>query len=131
MSQLPDENGRLVSLLRALQAPEPPSDFRAGARRRYLEAIEARYGREVFAGLVAALLGLVLVVALLVPAVEPALFVAWLAEATADVARWATGMGVVLSLVPLVAWTSAALGFAASVLSLVLLGRARALALVK
>jgi len=70
-------------------------------------------------------------VALLVPAVEPALFVAWLAEATADVARWATGMGVVLSLVPLVVWTSAALGFAASVLSLVLLGRARALALVK
>jgi hypothetical protein len=131
MSQRPDEHGQLVSLLRALPVVEPSSDFVAGARRRYREAIDARDRREVVTGLVAALLALVLVATLLA-SIEPAIvIVGWLAEASADAARWLTGAGVVLSLVPPVFWASAALGFAAAALSLVLLARARPLAIVK
>ena len=44
MSRRADENGQLTSLLQALPAPEPSAEFLAGARRRYLEAIEARDG---------------------------------------------------------------------------------------
>ena len=58
MSQGPDENGRLTSLLRALPGPEPPAEFLTGARRRYLDAIEGRDRRQVFTGLGAALVGL-------------------------------------------------------------------------
>lgn len=47
MSQFPDENGQLAGLLRAIPAPEPSSDFLPGAHRRYLEALEARFRREV------------------------------------------------------------------------------------
>jgi len=49
----------------------------------------------------------------------------------ADLARWATGLGVVIALVPLSIWTSATLGSAAAVLSLILLARGRSLAPVK
>ena len=131
MSRLPDENDQLARLLRTIPAPEPPADFLAGARRRYREAIDARYRREIFTSFAAGLLPLVLIAILLVPAVEPADLIAWLAEATADVARWMTGAAVVLSLVPLTFWTAAALGGVASALSLVLLARARSLAVVK
>ena len=47
MSQRPDENGRLTGLLQALRVPEPSAEFLAGARRRYLDAIEMRDRRQV------------------------------------------------------------------------------------
>jgi hypothetical protein len=131
MRHEPDENDQLASLLRALPAPAPSAQFLSAARHRYLEAIEARARREVFTGLMVALVGLAVIGALLGPIIEPSGVVAWLAEATADVARWTTGVGVVLALVPPVVWTSVVLGFAATVLSLMLIARARSLALAK
>ena len=131
MSQRPDENGQLTSLLQALAAPEPSEEFLAGTRRRYLEAIASRERRAVFTGLAAAIVGLVVIATLLATTVEPAALVMWLAEAMADLARWTTGVAVVFALVPLTIWTSAALGSTAAVLSLVLIARARSLALVK
>jgi len=131
MSQGPDENGRLTSLLQALRGPEPPAEFLAGARRRYLEAIEGRERRQVLAGLGAALVGLAVVAILLGPTIEPAALLASLAEVAAGLARWTTGFGVVLALVPLAIWASAALASIAAVLSLVFVARARSLGLVK
>src|SRR2546430_221313 len=87
MSQRPDENGQLTSLLQALAAPEPSEEFLTGARRRYLEAIASRERRAVFTGLAAAVVGLVVIATLLATTVEPAALVAWLAEAMADLAR--------------------------------------------
>src|SRR5207237_8955302 len=89
MSQRPDENGQLSSLLQALAAPEPSEEVLTGARRRYLEAIASRERRAVFTGLAAAVVGLVVIATLLATTVEPAALVTWLAEATADLARWA------------------------------------------
>ena len=57
MNPPPGEDGQLASLLRAIPAPEPPPDFVAGARRRYRDAIEARYRRKIFMSLAGALLG--------------------------------------------------------------------------
>lgn len=131
MSGRPDENGRLTSLLQALPVPEPSAEFLAGTQRRYLDAIEARDRHHVLTGLVAALAGLAVTAILLVSAVEPVALVAWLAEVAADLARWMTGVGVVAALVPLPIWTSAVLGSAAAVLSLLLIARARSLAVVK
>lgn len=131
MSQRPDENGRLTSLLQALRVPEPSAEFLAGARRRYLDAIEMRDRRQVLTGLLAALVGLAAIAILLGPTIEPAALLALLAEVTADLARWTTGVGVVLALVPLAIWASAALASTAAVLSLVLVARARSLGLVK
>ena len=115
----------------AVTAPEPSADFVAGARRRYLEAIEARDRRAVFAGLAAAVVGLVVIVTLLTTTIEPAALVAWLAEAAADLARWVTGVGIVIALVPLSIWMSVILGSTVSILSLVLIARARSSVLVK
>lgn len=131
MSRRPDENGQLTRQLQALSTPEPSAEFLTGARRRYLEAIEARERRAVFTGLAAALVGLVVIATLLTTTIEPAALVAGLAEAVADLARWTKGVGVVIALVPLAIWTSAALGSTAALLSLVLIARARSLALVK
>jgi hypothetical protein len=131
MSQRPDENGRLTSLLQALRVPEPSAEFLAGARRRYLDAIEMRDRRQVLTGLLAALVGLAVVAILLGPTIEPAALLASLAAVAADLARWTTGVGVVLALVPLAIWASAALASTAAVLSLVLVARARSLGLVK
>lgn len=131
MNQPPDENGQLASLLRALGSPEPSAEFLAGARRRYLEAIEARDRRHVLVGLLAALIGLGAIAAVLGTLVEPTVLAAWVAEAAADLARWTIGAGVVLAVVPLTIWVSAALASTAAVLSLALLARARSLALVK
>ena len=131
MSQQPDENERLTGLLQALRVPEPSPAFLAGARRRYLDAIAARDRRQVLAGLGAVLVGLAVVAILLGPAIEPAALLASLAEIAADLARWTTGVGVVLALVPLAIWASAALGSIAAVLSLILVARARPLGLVK
>jgi hypothetical protein len=131
MSQRPDENGRLTSLLQALPVPEPPAEFLTGARRRYLDAMEVRDRRQVLTGLGAALVGLAVVAILLGPTIEPATLLASLAEVAADLARWTTGVAVVLALVPLAIWASAALGSIAAVLSLVFVARARSLGLVK
>ena len=131
MTQQPDENDQLIGLLQALAVPEPSAEFLAGARRRYHEAIEARDRRTVFIGLVAALAGLAIVTGLLTTIIEPAALVAWLAESTADLARWLAGAGVVLALVPLVIWSAALLSSAAALLGLILLVRARSLAPVK
>ena len=131
MSQRPDENERLTSLLQALRVPEQPAEFLAGARRRYRDTIEVRDRRQVLAGLGAALVGLVVVAILVGPTIEPAALLASLAEVAADLARWTTGVGVVLALVPLAIWASAALGSIAAVLSLVFAARARSLGLVK
>jgi hypothetical protein len=132
MSQRPDDdNDRLASLLRALPAAEPSAEFRAVARRRYLAAVEARDRRAVLTGLMGALIGLGIIAMLLGPSLEPTALVAWLAEAAADLARWTTGVGVVLALVPPIVWMSVAVGFAVTVLSLVAAVRARSLALAK
>jgi hypothetical protein len=131
MSERPDDNDRLTSLLQALSVPEPSAEYLAGARRRYLVAMAARDRSQVLTGLVAALVGLAVVAILLGPTLEPAALLAWLAGGAADLARWTTGVTVVLALVPLAIWTSAALGSAAAVLSLVLVARARLLAPVK
>lgn len=131
MSQPPDESGRLTSLLRELPVPEPPAEFLTGARRRYLAAIEARDRRQVLAGLGAALVGLAVVAILLGPTVEPTALLASLAAVAADLARWTAGVTVVLALVPLAFWASAALGSIAAVLSLILVARARSPGIVK
>ena len=131
MSQRPDENGRLTGLLQALRVPEPSAELLAGARRRYLDAIEVRDRRQVLTGLLAALVGLAVIAILLGPTMEPAALLASLAGVAADLARWTTGVGVVLALVPLAIWASAALASTAAVLSLVLVARARSLGLVK
>ena len=131
MSQRPDENGRLTDLLQALRVPEPSAEFLAGARRRYLDAIEMRDRRQVLTGFLAALVGLAVIAILLGPTIEPAALLALLAGVAADLARWTTGVGVVLALVPLAIWASAALASTAAVLSLVLVARARSLGLVK
>jgi len=131
MSRRADERDELTSLLQALPAPEPSAEFLAGARRRYLEAIEARERRAVFTGLAAAVVGLVAIATLLTTTVGFVALAAWLAGAAADLARWVTGVGVVIDLVPLSIWMSVVLGSTASVLSLVLIARARSLALMK
>ena len=131
MSRRADERDELTILLRALPVPEPSREFRAGARRRYLEAIEARDRRTAFTCLTAAVIGLMVTASLLTTTMEPAALVAWLAEAAADLARWTTGVGVLIALVPLSIWASALLGSAAAVLSLILVARARSLAPVK
>ena len=123
MSEQPDENGRLTGLLQALRVPEPSAEFLAGARRRYLDAIEVRDRRQVLTGLVAALVGLAVIAILLGPTIEPAALLASLAGVAADLARWTTGVGVVLALVPLAIWASAALASTAAVLSLVLVAQ--------
>jgi hypothetical protein len=82
-------------------------------------------------GLAAAVVALVVTASLLTITIEPAALVVLLAEAAADLARWATGVGVVIALVPLSIWTSTLLGSAAAVLSLILMARARSLAPVK
>ena len=131
MSQQPDQNGRLTGLLQALRVPEPSAEFLTGARRRYRDAIEVRDRRQVLTGLGAALVGLAMVVILLGPTLEPAALLASLAGVAADLARWTTGVGVVLALVPLALWASAALGSIAAILSLVFVARGRSLGLVK
>jgi hypothetical protein len=131
MSQRPDENGRLTSLLQALPVPEPPAEFLTGARRRYLDAMKVRDRRQVLTGLGAALVGLAVIAILLGPTIGPATLLASFAEVAAALARWTTGVAVVLALVPLAIWASAALGSIAAVLSLVFVARARSLGLVK
>jgi predicted anti-sigma-YlaC factor YlaD len=125
MSRQPDEHSQLESLLRMLPAPEPPAHLASAARRRYHEAIAARARREALMGLLAALIGLVVIATLTVTVTEPASLVVWLADTVADLARWTAGIGVILALVPPVVWGAVVLGSAATVLSL-FVARARA-----
>jgi len=125
------DDAQLTSLLQALPVPAPSDEFLAGARRRYLEAMEARDRRAVFSGLAAALVGLVVMGTLLATIIEPTALVATLAETAAELARWATGLGVLIALVPVSIWTSAMLGSTVAILSLILLARARSLVPVK
>jgi len=131
MNQRPDDNDQLASLLRALPAPEPPPRFAVSARRRYLEAMAARARREAITGVAAALIGLAVMAALALTVVDPTTLVVWLAETVADMARWAAGIGVVLALVPPAFSASFVLASAATVLSLLLVARARAIAAAK
>jgi len=127
----PDENDQLESLLRMLPAPEPSAQFAAAARRRYREAVAARARREALTGFLAALIGLAALTTFALTVIEPAALVVWLAETVADIARWTAGTGVVLALVPPVVWASVVLGSVATSLSMLLIARARAVALAK
>jgi hypothetical protein len=130
MSREPDDEG-LTSLLRALPVPEPRADFATAARRRYREAVEVRDRRHALTGLGAALVALALSAVFLGWALDPVSLIAWLAGSAADLARWTAAVGVVMALVPLPIWISAALGSIAAVLSLVVVARARSLAVVR
>jgi hypothetical protein len=131
MSPQADDNDGLAGLLRMLPAPEPSAQFASAARRRYLAALESRARREALTGLAAAMIGLAAVAGSLGTVIEPAPLVAWLAETAADLARWTTGIGVVVALVPPAVWAPVVLGSAAMTLSLALLARARSVALAK
>jgi len=131
MTELRDEDERVVTLLRAIPLPEPPADFLAGARRRYAQALEARYRREAFMGLVTSALGLGIAAALLLSFFEPVAVIAWGAVASAELAAWMKGTAIVFSTVPPVLWAPALLGLVTALLPLVLLARARWLLVVK
>lgn len=131
MSRRIDDDDRLGDLLRMLPAPEPSAQFVSAARRRYLEAIEARARREALTGLAAALVGLAMIAALVGTVFEPVTLVAWLAEAAADLARWTTGLVVVSALVPPLAWVSLLLSSAATMLVLAFAVRGRFTAIAK
>jgi hypothetical protein len=131
MRRWPDNHDRLESLLRMLPAPEPSAQLAASARRRYLEALAARARREALMGLVAAFVGLAVIVGLGMTVSEPATLVVWPAETVADIARWTAGIAVVLALVPPLAWASVVLASAGTLLSLGLVARARVLAAAK
>jgi hypothetical protein len=126
MSHLPDDDDRLTPLLRAIATPEPPPDFLAGARRRYAQALEARYRREVLTSLVASALGLGVAATLLLSVFDPVGLIAWGVVTAAELAAWTKGVVVVLSIVPPVLWAPALLGAVVSLLPFVLLARARA-----
>lgn len=102
-----------------------------GARRRYVQALEARYRREVFAGLMASTLGLVLAATLLLSVFEPVALIAWIAVAAAEVTASMKGVAIVLSIVPPVLWASALLGLVVSLLPFVLFARAGSTVVVK
>lgn len=127
----PNDHDRLESLLRMLPAPEPSAQLASSVRRRYLEAMAARARREALMGLVAALVGLAVIAAIGMTVSEPATLLVWPAETVADIARWTAGIGVVLALVPALAWASVVLASAGALLSLGLLARARVLATAK
>jgi len=126
-----DDDDRLGDLLRMLPAPEPSAQFSSTARRRYLEAIEARARREAVTGLAAALVGLAMIGVLMGTIFEPVTIVGWLAEIAADLARWTTGIVIVSALVPPIVWVSLVLGSAATMLMLALAARGRLTAVVK
>ena len=95
----------------------------SSARRRYLDAIEARARCEALTGVIVAIIGLAGVTALAETVIEPAI-VGWLAEAVADLARWTAGIRVVLALVAPVVWASVVPGSPATMLALLRIARA-------
>lgn len=125
MTERPDDDARLGTLLRALPFPEPRPDFLALARQRYVEAMDARYRREVFTALLAAAVALGLAATVLLTAFGPATLIASVAVTIAGLAKWVDGIGIVLSQVPLLVWTSAVLVSVVSMLSALSLLRMR------
>jgi len=130
MNQFHDEDERLTTLLRTIPIPEPSPDFLAGARRRYLEGLEARDRREVFTGLVAAAFAFGLAAILLRSAFRPGT-IAWVAVTMSSVAKWMEGIGIVLSLVPPLILASSVLVSVVWLLFVVALLRVRSPAAVK
>ena len=130
MNQFHDEDERLTTLLRTIPIPEPSPDFLAGARRRYLEGLEARDRREVFTGLVAAAFAFGLAAILLRSAFRPGT-IAWVAVTMSSVAKWMEGIGIMLSLVPPLVLASSVLVSVVCLLSVVSLLRVRPPAAVK
>ena len=131
MTRRHDEDEPLTMLLRTIPFPEPLPGFLAGARRRYVEAVEARYRREVFTGLLAASFALGLVATVLRSAFTPATLIAWVAATMASVAKWMDGIGIIASQMPPLVATSAVLVSVAFLLSVVSLLRVRSLVTVK
>ena len=125
MTESSDENERLTIVLRTIPFPEPLPDFLAGARRQYVEAMEARYRREAFTGLLAASLALGLATTMLLSAVNPVMLIGWAAGAMASLAKWVGAIGIVVGQVPPLAWTSAVLMSVVSLLSVASLRRVR------
>lgn len=126
-----DEGERLTVLLQAMPGPEPRPDFLAGARRRYLQAMEARYRREAVTGVLAASLALALATTVLPWGLEPVSLIGWVAVTIASLATWTDGIGIVLSQLPPLAWMSAVVASVVSLLSVASLRRARFPAAVK
>ena len=131
MTSLPDDDAQLTRLLRTLSTPEPTPDLLAGARRRYREALAARYRREATLGLVAAGGSLALFATLLLFVFEPADLITWAAGAAAGATRWIAGAVTVLSIVPPAVWGVMAAGAAMSLLPAVVLARQRRLPVLK
>ena len=131
MTESGDEDERLTILLRTIPFPEPLPGFLAGARRRYVEAMEARYRREAFTGLLAASFALGLATSVLLSAFQPLALIGWVVVAMANFAKWADGIGIVVGQVPPLAWTSAVLMSVVSLLSVASLRRVRSLVAVK
>jgi hypothetical protein len=123
MTGFRDDDERLAGLLRAMAVPEPRPDFLAGARRRYLEAMEARYRREAMRALLLASFGLGVAVTVALWALDPLALIGEAALLIADLAKAADGIDVVLSQVPPLAWTSVVLASVAALLSAVSLRR--------
>lgn len=120
-----EDDDWLAILLPAIPTPEPPADFLPGARRRYLEALEARYRREVFTGLVAAAIGFGLAATLLLSVFEAATLIAGVSVAMANLVRWMDGIAIVLSCVPPLFWASNVFGVVVSLMAIASLARAR------
>ena len=131
MTHLPDDDARLTILLRAISGPEPSPDLLAGARRRYNEALAARYRREALLGFVAACAGLALLATLPLFFFDPADLIAGTAVAAAGATRWLTGVITVLSIVPPAVWAFMALSALASLLPALALARPRRLPVAK
>jgi hypothetical protein len=131
VTRIHDEDERLTLLLRAIPVPEPSPDFLAGARRRYLEALEARYRREVLTGLVAVAVAFGIAVALVLSLFEPLGLIAGVAVTISGLARWMAGVEIVLSNVPSLVWIPVVLVSVVSLLSIVPLLRVRPPAAVK
>ena len=123
MTESGDQDERLTILLQTIPFPEPLPDFLAGARRRYVEAMEARYQREAFTGLLVASFALGLATTLLWSAFKPLTLIGWVVVAMANLATWADGIGIVVGQVPPLAWTSAVLMSVVSLLSVASLRR--------
>ncbi|HXJ81726.1 MAG TPA: hypothetical protein VMS64_23955 [Candidatus Methylomirabilis sp.] len=120
---LPDDDARLTVLLRALPAPEPTPDLLAGARRRYHEALAARYRREAVVGLVAAGVSHALFLALLLVVFDPVDLIVGAAVTAVSATRWIIGVITVLSALPPDIWGVVAAGAAVALLPAVVLAR--------
>ena len=131
MTESSDADERLTILLRTIPFPEPRPDFLASARRRYIEAMEARYRREAFIGLLVASFALVLASTLLLSAFKPVKLIGWVAVAIASLAKWVDGIGIIVGQVPPFVWTTVVLVAVLSLLSVVSLRRVRSPAAVK